>query len=59
MNRQKREEAIRSGLLPDKKKHEPRPEDSQQQERIRGGDTADQRNGSRKPEEAPFNHTPS
>ena len=53
MNRQKREEAIRSGLLPDKKRHEQRPEEPQQQEQIRGGDTADQPNRGPKPERIP------
>ena len=53
MNRQKREEMIRSGILPDKKRHEQHPDESGHQERMRGGDTADQPERPPKPQHQP------
>jgi len=53
MNRQKREEMIRAGLMPDKKRHEQHPDQSETQEWIRGGDTADQPERPPKPQRQP------
>jgi|SoiMetStandDraft_2_1073263.scaffolds.fasta_scaffold227589_1 hypothetical protein len=53
MNRQKREEAIRAGLLQDKRRSEQRPGQSENQERMRGGDTADQPERPPKPQHEP------
>jgi hypothetical protein len=41
MNRQKREEAIRAGVLQDKRKHEPHSERPEDRDHVRGGPTAD------------------
>jgi hypothetical protein len=52
MNRQKREEAIRAGVLPDKRKHEHHSERPEDREQIRGGPASDANRPSR-PEHQP------
>lgn len=52
MNRQKREEAIRAGVMPDKRKHEHHSERRQDREQIHGGPTSDPNPPSR-PEHQP------
>jgi len=58
MNRQKREEAIRAGLIPDKKKHEQHPARPEERDQVRGGPTGDP-NRPPRPEQEPGNEQPS
>ena len=58
MNRQKREEAIRAGLMPDKKKHEPRPDQPGNRDEIRGGHSAEPE-AQPKPQHQPIPQPPS
>ena len=57
MNRQKREEAIRAGLIPDKRKHEQKAEQPEDRDQVQGGPAPDPNRP--RPEHQPVTEQPS